>query len=94
MIWRGHPAARAYVGWYLQWGTIALLPVIFAGLMRVADKGIGMAYWKWLALSLVLLGLVIVFDLLRRAAIDYVVTDQRLRIRRGILSRREQSTVI
>lgn len=94
LIWRGHPAARAYVTWYLQWGFIALLPLIVTTIMKSQDKGIGMAYWKWVVLSLVLVGLLIVFDFLRRAAIDYVVTTQRIRIRRGILSRREQSTVI
>ncbi len=94
LIWRGHPAARAYLTWYLQWGFIALLPLVVTSIMKSQDKGIGMAYWKWVVLSLVLLGLVIAFDLLRRAAIDYVVTTQRIRIRRGILSRREQSTVI
>lgn len=94
LIWRGHPSARAYLLWYLQWGLLAFVPVILVSIMRSADKGIGMAYWKWWVLSLVLFALVVIFDVLRRAAIDYVVTDQRIRIRRGILSRREQSTVI
>jgi uncharacterized membrane protein YdbT with pleckstrin-like domain len=94
LIWRGHPAARAHIGWLVQWGLIALLPAIFAGMMRSADKGIGMAMWQWVVLSLLLLAGVVVIDVLRRAAVDYVVTDRRIRIRRGLLSRREQSTVI
>lgn len=91
LIWRGHPSARAYAGWFAQWGLIALLPAIFTALMLQADKGIGMAWWKWAAVSAGLLILVAVVNLLRRAATDYVVTDRRIRIRRGILSRREQS---
>ncbi len=94
LIWRGHPAARASLLWYLQWGLIAALPAIFALLMRAADKSIGMALWKWIVLSAVLVGLLVVLDVLRRAAVDYVVTNQRIRIRRGVLSRREQSTII
>lgn len=94
LIWRGHPSARGSIGWYLKWGFLALLPVIIAGIFKANDRGTGMAYWKWVVLSLVLLALVVVIDVLRRAAIDYVVTNQRIRIRRGILSRREQSTLI
>jgi len=94
LIWRGRPAARANLLWYVQWGFLALLPAIITGIMRSQDRGTGMSYWKWVVLSLVLLALVVVFDFLRRAAIDYMITTHRIRIRRGILSRREQSTVI
>ncbi|HRC06829.1 MAG TPA: PH domain-containing protein [Miltoncostaeales bacterium] len=94
LIWRGHPAARAYVGWYAKWGILAILPALVTTLMRSQDRGIGMAYWKWVALSVVLLVLLVGIDVVRRATIDYVVTDQRIRIRRGTLSRREQSTNI
>jgi uncharacterized membrane protein YdbT with pleckstrin-like domain len=38
--------------------------------------------------------MVVVADILRRAGVDYVLTTHRIRIRRGILSRREQSTRI
>lgn len=94
LIWRGHPSARGSIGWYLKWGFLALLPVCIAGIFEANDRGTGMDYWKWIVLSLVLLAFVVVIDVLRRAAIDYVVTNQRIRIRRGILSRREQSTLI
>lgn len=94
LIWRGHPAARAHVGYYLKWGIAALLPVCVAGILRLNDKGTGLGYWWWVLISVGLLALVVVIDVLRRAATDYAVTNQRLRIRRGILSRREQSTVI
>ena len=94
LIWRGHPSARGSIGWYLKWGFLALLPVCIAGIFEANDRGTGMDYSKWIVLSLVLLAFVVVIDVLRRAAIDYVVTNQRIRIRRGILSRREQSTFI
>jgi uncharacterized membrane protein YdbT with pleckstrin-like domain len=94
LIWRGHPSFRGSIGWYLKWGFLALLPVIVAGIFEANDQGTGMEYWKWVVLSVALLVLVVVIDVLRRAAVDYVVTNQRIRIRRGILSRREQSTLI
>lgn len=94
LIWRGHPAARAQVTWYLQWGFLALLPLIITSILRWRDVGTGMAYWKWVVVSLVLLGLVVAIDILRRASVDYVVTTHRIRIRRGILSRREKSAAV
>ena len=67
---------------------------MIAGIFRANDRGTGIAYWKWTVISIGLLALVVVIDILRRASIDYVVTNQRIRIRRGILSRREQSTLV
>ncbi len=94
LIWRGHPSARSSIAFYLKWGFLAVLPVSIAGLLRLADRGTGIDYWKWVLISVLLLVLVVVVDLLRRAAQDYLVTSERIRIRRGILSRREQSTLI
>lgn len=94
LMWRGHPSARSSVAFFLKWGFLAILPVSIAGLLKLGDRGTGIDYWKWVLISVVLLVLVVVVDVLRRAAVDYVVTTQRIRIRRGILSRREQSTLI
>lgn len=94
LLWRGHPSARSSVVFYLKWGFLAILPVSIAGLMKLADRGTGFDYWVWVLISIGLLVLVAIVDVLRRAAVDYVVTTQRIRIRRGILSRREQSTLI
>jgi uncharacterized membrane protein YdbT with pleckstrin-like domain len=94
LIWRGHPAARSAIGFYLKWGLLALLPVAFAGVVKANGEGTGLPYWMWITLSLLLLGMVVAADILRRAGVDYVLTTHRIRIRRGILSRREQSTRI
>lgn len=94
LIWRGHPSARSSWSRYLRWGFLALLPLIITSILRWLDVGIGFAYWKWVVLSLVLLALVVLFDFLRRISIDYMVTSHRIRIRRGVLSRREKSAVI
>lgn len=94
LIWRGHPSARSSLAYFAKWGVLALVPVSLAGLLRLDDRGTGMAYWKWVVLSLVLFVLVVGLDTVRRALVDYVVTDQRIRVRRGVLSRREQSAAI
>ena len=44
--------------------------------------------------AIVLIALVVVAGLVKRTATDYMVTNQRLYIRRGILSKREQQTRI
>ena len=94
LIWRGHPSGRSSLVYFLKWGFLALLPVSIAGLLKLGDRETGIDYWKWVAISIALLVVVVVIDVVRRALIDYVVTDQRLRIRRGILTRREQSASI
>ncbi len=94
LIWRGHPSAKASWSLYLRWGFLALLPLIVTSILKARGTGIGLPYWQWVVISIVLLALVVVVDVLRRAAVDYAVTTHRIRIRRGVLSRSEKSAVI
>ena len=91
ILWQGRPSWRAHLGFYLLWIPLALLPVIVAGLLEATDTGTGLPYWQWLLISIVLLVGVVVWDALQRYATLYLVTTQRLRVRRGILSRKEQT---
>lgn len=91
ILWQGHPSWRAHLSFYVVWIPLALVPVIIAGVLRANDQGTGPPYWQWLLVSLVLVVGVLVWDALHRYATLYVVTTQRLRVRRGILSRREQT---
>jgi len=91
VLWQGRPSWRANLSHFVVWIPLALLPVIIAGLLRSNDTGTGLPYWEWLLISLVLVALVVARDVLSRYATMYVVSDQRLRVRRGILSRREQT---
>jgi len=91
--WLANPWARARFLWvvavaYLAW---TLLPVIIAGLLSANDTGTGLPYYQWLLISLVLVALVVGYDFTRRFATFYVVSNQRLRVRQGVLSRREQT---
>mgnify|MGYP001190401686 CR=1 FL=1 len=91
ILWQGRPSWRSQLSFFILWIPIALLPVIIAGALRANDTGTGLDYWKWLLISLLLVVLVVVYDFLRRFATFYVVSNQRLRVRTGILSRREQT---
>jgi uncharacterized membrane protein YdbT with pleckstrin-like domain len=91
VLWQGHPSWRAQISFFVIWIPIALLPVIIAGILRVNDQGTGLPYWQWLLISLLLVVLVVAFDVVRRYATFYQVTNQRLRVRRGILARHEQT---
>jgi uncharacterized membrane protein YdbT with pleckstrin-like domain len=91
VLWQGRPSWRAHLSFFVVWIALALLPVVVAGLLRANDQGTGLPYWQWLLISLVLVALVIGWDWLQRYATHYAVTTQRLRVRRGILARREQT---
>ena len=91
ILWQGRPSWRAQISYFLVWIPLALLPVIIAGILEANDADTGLPYWQWLMISLVLVVVVVAYDVVRRYATLYVVTDQRLRVRQGILSRREQS---
>lgn len=91
ILWRGRPSWRAHLSYFAVWIPAALIPVIVAGLLTANDKDTGLPYWQWLLISLVLVAIVIGYDALQRFATLYVVSDQRLRVRTGILSRKEQT---
>ena len=91
ILWQGRPSWRAQISFFVVWIPLALLPVIIAGILTAQDKDTGLPYWQWLLISLLLAVVVVAYDVIRRHATLYVVTDQRLRVRRGILSRSEQT---
>jgi uncharacterized membrane protein YdbT with pleckstrin-like domain len=91
ILWQGRPSWRAQISYFVVWIPLALVPVIIAGILRANDQDTGLPYWQWLLISLLLVVAVVVYDVVRRHSTLYLVTDQRLRVRRGILSRHEQS---
>jgi uncharacterized membrane protein YdbT with pleckstrin-like domain len=87
VIYSGHPCWRSMLDFHLGGVLLALLAGAIARLATL-NWGLAIAVWAGvLALSLAL-------GALRRAALHYTVTDRRLHIRRGILSRTEQQTTI
>jgi len=91
ILWQGRPSWRSQLSFFIVWVPLALLPAIIAGALRTGDHGTGLAYGTWIAISVILVLVVVAYDYVRRYGTHYMVSDQRLRVRRGILSRREQT---
>jgi uncharacterized membrane protein YdbT with pleckstrin-like domain len=92
IIFEGHPSWRAILSFYLQ----ALLAVLVVGCVVALVTAISDEI-KWeLVGAVVVVGtaLVVVIGFVRRIATVYTITNQRLRIKRGIFSKRVQQTRI
>lgn len=85
-MFEGHPSWRAVLGFYISGLVGAVLVAAVVGL--VADAGLGVL------VGVVLVALALLYGLIKRLATVYVVTNQRLYIRRGLLAKRVQQTRI
>ena len=86
VVFEGHPSWRALLSFYIGGvvGTVAVAVVV--GLIT----GVGIA----VLVGAVLLGGVLLFGFVKRMSTTYLVSTQRLYIRRGVLSKRVQQTRI
>jgi uncharacterized membrane protein YdbT with pleckstrin-like domain len=91
VLWQGRPSWRSNLSHYVVWVPIALLPAIIAGALTANDHDTGLPYSTWIGISIILVILVVAIDAIRRFATYYVITTERIRVRRGILARREQT---
>jgi uncharacterized membrane protein YdbT with pleckstrin-like domain len=86
VIYEGHPSWRSTFGFYVL-GLVIVAAAVVIGV--VADKtGIG------LAAAAVILVVVLIVGWLRRITTRYLITNRRLQIRRGILSKHVEETRI
>jgi uncharacterized membrane protein YdbT with pleckstrin-like domain len=86
VVFEGHPSWRALLSFYV-YGTIAVA-VIGVIVALVASVAVGVL------VAVVLFVIMLVVGFVKRMATTYMVTSQRLYIRRGILSKAEQQTRI
>jgi uncharacterized membrane protein YdbT with pleckstrin-like domain len=84
VIFEGHPSWRAILGFYLKGLLIAVILGIIAKL--VASDGTAFL------VILVVLALTVLIGFVKRVATTYTITDRRLNIKRGILSKEVQET--
>src|SRR5215210_5117554 len=84
ILFDGHPSWRATLAFYVIGFVAAVAAGILAGVIAGSTIGV--------IVLIVVLAAVIVIGLVRRLATHYLVTTERLRIRRGILARRVQQT--
>jgi uncharacterized membrane protein YdbT with pleckstrin-like domain len=86
IVFEGRPVWRSTVSFYLTGLVAAIVIGIILGL--VASSVLGVVVW------LVLFALVVLVGFVRRFWTRYTITNQRLRIQRGILSKQVQQTRI
>jgi uncharacterized membrane protein YdbT with pleckstrin-like domain len=84
VIFEGHPSWRAILGFYLKGLVVAAILGFVANLIW----GGGTAF----LVILVVLALTILIGFVKRVATTYTITDRRLNIKRGIVSREIQET--
>jgi uncharacterized membrane protein YdbT with pleckstrin-like domain len=86
IVFEGHPSWRGVLGFYLKGLVLAVVAGVIVLLVVSTSAGI-----------LVLVGLLIVVviaGLIKRLATRYVITTERLHIRRGLLAKHVQQTSI
>jgi uncharacterized membrane protein YdbT with pleckstrin-like domain len=86
IVFEGHPSWRGIMGFYLKGSLIAV--VAGAVVLLAVSVLAGVLLFAGVLAILVLTGLV------KRMATHYVITTERLHIRRGLLSRHVQQTNI
>jgi uncharacterized membrane protein YdbT with pleckstrin-like domain len=89
-VWQGHPSWKAMLLFYVKWTLISLIPVAVWVVLNAAGQDVGTT-WFALATGVGLVLTYVIGWILRRTT-RYVVTDRRIHIRRGIVSRNERTT--
>ena len=87
VIYSGHPSWKSMLDFHIAGIVVAL---VGGGIARLATSNWGYA----IAIFAAILAISLLIGLLRRVSTTYRVTDRRLHIKRGILSRVEQHTTI
>jgi uncharacterized membrane protein YdbT with pleckstrin-like domain len=86
VIYQGHPSWRAIVGFYLKGLAVGAAAGVLATLLNDGGAGLGVLTFAVIAAITILVGFV------KRVATVYTITDRRLNIKVGIISRRVQET--
>ena len=86
VVFEGHPSWRGLLSFYIGGVAGAIAIAVVIGLLA--------SFWVGLLAAAVLVAAVLGFGLFKRMSTTYLVSNQRLYIRRGLLSRRVQQTRI
>lgn len=86
LLFEGHPSWRSILAFYFKGVVVAVVVGVIAYFASGQKVG-----WGVVGL-LVVLAVVVLWGLIKRISTSYKVSDQRLWIRRGILSRTVQET--
>jgi uncharacterized membrane protein YdbT with pleckstrin-like domain len=86
VVFEGHPSWRGLLSFYIGGVAAAAAVGVIVGL--ISD------FWLGLVVGAAILALLLVVGFVRRMATTYMVSTQRLYIRRGLLSKHMQQTRI
>ena len=85
VIFQGHPSWRAILGFYLKGIMVAAIAGVLA---KLFDAGSGTVF----LIVLLIVAVTVLVGFVKRVATTYTITDRRLNIKRGIVSREVQET--
>ncbi|HEY8083095.1 MAG TPA: PH domain-containing protein [Solirubrobacterales bacterium] len=85
VIFEGHPSWRAILGFYLKGVVIAAVIGVIAKLFDTSSATV-------FVIVLAIIGLTVLIGFIKRVATTYTITNRRLNIKRGIISREIQET--
>ncbi len=85
VFFHGHPSWLSMLGFYVKGLVVAVLAGVVAGLVTAAASGVEVGYI--VAAVLVVFVIVIVWGVVRRMRTSYMITNQRLTIEIGLVSR-------
>ena len=85
VLYQGHPSWRAILGFYLKGAVVGAAAGVLAALIK-SSTGLGIVTFA------IILGVTILAGLIKRIATVYTITDRRLNIKIGIVSRKVQET--
>jgi uncharacterized membrane protein YdbT with pleckstrin-like domain len=86
VVFEGHPSWRALLSYYLGGTAGALVVAVLIGLLA--------GFWVGLLSGAALVAAVLAYGLFKRMSTTYLVSSERLYIRRGMLAKRVQQTRI
>ena len=90
VLWSGHPSWKSMLLFYIRWVVISLIPVIiYAGIRAGTSDHPGLTLFA--ALSVIGLILTLTVGWVRRVTTVYRITNRRIQIKRGIVSKNERS---
>jgi uncharacterized membrane protein YdbT with pleckstrin-like domain len=93
IIFEGHPSWRSILGFYIKGILLAaVIAAVIAVITRLVDDEVNEGLT--IAVALVILAVVLVVGWVKRLFTTYTISNHRLHIRRGIISRKEQQTQI
>ena len=85
VIFQGHPSWRAILGFYLKGILVAAIVGVISSLFQASTATVYL-------IVLVIVALTVLIGFVKRVATTYTITDRRLNIKRGIVSREVQET--